>query len=87
MLKVTDLDLLCITAIEAARSTEEAKFLEQLADMEHKMNEARREHTKAGLYNCHQNHDSVVNTQLCVIVHVASARVLFYSDFSNLPVA
>ena len=45
-----------IAEMSDQRAADQAKFTEQLAEMEHKLNEARREHTKAG------------NGQVCMIL-------------------
>ena len=52
-----DTHVTCLFAdLQALRTEDQSKFTEQLADMEHKLNEARREHAKAGRNNEHKQH-------------------------------
>ena len=38
----------CLSDVESAKSTMQAQYVEQLAELERRLNNARREHTKAG---------------------------------------
>ena len=53
------LGLIFFQGIENVQKELEAQYTQQMADMEHKVNDARREHTKAGR-RIHANFHSIV---------------------------
>ena len=63
------MSIFVLQGIENVQKELEAQYTQQMADMEHKLNDARREHTKAGRHT-QQNYISLCiknPRDLCVI--------------------